>query len=237
VNESPGNRLAKELFRGIAPEYDLWAMLLSIMQYRHWHSVLLAALKPAAGESVLDVSTGTGAVAIDLARRGCQVTALDLSIDMLTTAARRVKESNLTSSVNMVRGRAEELPFPDASFDAVSFTFLLRYTENTNRPLEEIMRVLRPGGRVAMLEFGVPQSPAIRPLWRLYSNRILPFMSQFAPGGWDVVGDFLGPNISSFISEHPISSLVADWQRLGFAAIRSYELSAGGAFVMSARKP
>jgi demethylmenaquinone methyltransferase / 2-methoxy-6-polyprenyl-1,4-benzoquinol methylase len=236
VNESAGNQVAKKLFRGIAPKYDFWAMPLSIMQYRHWHALLLAALKPNAGEKVLDVSTGTGAVAIDLARRGCLVTGLDLSMSMLATASRRVREQGLACAIDLVRGRAEDLPFPDSSFDAVSFTFLLRYTESTTRPVEEIIRVLKPGGRVATLEFGVPRSPAMRHLWNIYAFYALPLLSRFAPGGWETVGDFLGPNISTFIAAHPISSLVSEWRSLGLSDVRAYEISAGGAFVISAKK-
>lgn len=234
------NTIAKELFSGIAPGYDRWAEVFSIFQYRRWHRALLSALDPQPGEHILDVSTGTGAVAFDLAKRGCVVIGLDLSPEMLREAsgrALRLKGAAAKgNSVRFVEGRSEDLPFPATSFDVVTFTFLLRYVADPQRSLQEISRVLRTGGRVAMLEFAVPEFTVTRALWSLYVYALLPLLTRPVSPAWAAVGAFLGGSIGEFDERHPLPSLLADWHRAGFCNLRCRQMSVGGAIIVSGEK-
>lgn len=231
------NEQAKGLFAGIASGYDRWAALFSLWQYRRWHAALGAALAPRPGELILDVCSGTGAVAFDLAAHGCRVVGLDLSRPMLSEAQRRAaRRAPGKPGPRFVEGRAEALPFPAATFDAVSFTFLLRYVADPAVPLAEIARVVRPGGRVAMLEFGLPPSPAVRPLWSLYVHVLLPLLTRPVAPAWAEVGGFLGPSIGDFYRRYPLDRLVAAWRRAGLAQIRCQRLSLGGAIVVAGVK-
>ena len=109
----------------------------------------------------MDVATGTGAVALELVRRhGCSVVGIDRSPEMLAVARSRVAARGLGARIELHEGRAESLPFADASFDALTVTYLLRYVDDPAATIHELVRVVRPGGTVALLEFGVPQARA-----------------------------------------------------------------------------
>lgn len=234
---SSNNTMARRIFGGIAGSYDFWAEWLSLLQYSHWRSVLLATLKPHSEQHILDVSTGTGAVALDLARAGSRVTGLDISRAMLAEGARRARTRGLAGSISLVEGRAENLPFRSESFEAVSFTFLLRYVDNPQEVVREITRVVAPGGRVSMLEFGVPPSTIIHWLWSLYVHLLMPGLGTLAPGGWREASSFLGPNILGFTRRHPIQKVAGYWSGAGLVNIEVYPLSFGGAFVITGQKP
>lgn len=234
---STGNILARRLFAGVASGYDFWAEMFSLLQYSHWRRVLLATLRPWPGEHILDVSTGTGAVALDLARAGCKVTGLDISRAMLTEGVRRARAGRLVDSIRFVEGSAEALPFRSQTFDAVSFTFLLRYVNDPQETMREIARVVSPGGRVSMLEFGVPTPIVAHWLWSLYVHLLMPGIGKLAPGGWPELSVFLGPNILNFICRHPVEKIARHWREAGLIDVHFYPLSFGGAFVMTGRKP
>lgn len=238
------NVFAKELFEGIAPNYDRWAKVFSLFQYRRWHASLIDMLDPQPRERVLDVCTGTGAVAFDLAERGCDIVGLDLSQEMLSAAIRRKMSieggpphgRSARTQVLFVEGRAENLPFPSAAFDVVTFTFLLRYVSDPLEPLTEMARVLRGGGRAAMLEFGIPETPALRTLWSLYVFTVLPLLTRPISPGWARVGAFLGRSIDDFYRRYPPANLFADWKHAGFQDLRCRHLSLGGAIVVAGEK-
>jgi demethylmenaquinone methyltransferase/2-methoxy-6-polyprenyl-1,4-benzoquinol methylase len=152
---------ARELFAPLGPTYDRYAALLSFGQDPRWRRFLVSRLEAGPDERVLDVATGTAAVAIELVRRhGCSVVGLDQSPEMLAEARARVRHAGLEHRIELVEGRAEELPFEDASFDALTFTYLLRYVDDPGGTLRELARVVRPGGTIASLEFGVPPRAA-----------------------------------------------------------------------------
>jgi demethylmenaquinone methyltransferase/2-methoxy-6-polyprenyl-1,4-benzoquinol methylase len=180
---------------------------------------------------VLDVATGTGLVAGALHERyACRVVGLDQSADMLATARDRNG-----SFIGIVRARAEALPFPDASFDHVTFTYLLRYVDDPAATLRELARVLRPGGRLATLEFGVPRGPAY-PLWWLYTRAVLPLAGWVVSARWRDVGAFLGPSIESFYRRHPQERIDRYWRDAGLTDLRVRRMSLGGGTVMSATR-
>lgn len=227
---------AHRLFAGIASDYDRWAQLLSFGQDARWHDVLVDRLAPALPDSsgrVLDVATGTAAVAIAISRRyGCRVTGVDQSPEMLARGAARVEQAGLDDRIELLHARAESLPAADESFDAVSHTYLLRYVDDPAATLAELARVLRPGGVMASLEFGVPSGPAF-PAWRAWTRLGLPLAGLAAGGGWYRTGRFLGPSIEGFWRQYPVESVLEMWAAAGMRRITAQRLSLGGGVVIS----
>jgi demethylmenaquinone methyltransferase / 2-methoxy-6-polyprenyl-1,4-benzoquinol methylase len=165
-----------------------------------------------------------------LERKGCTVVGLDQSPEMLAEARRR-----LPDGVKLVEGTAERLPFEDASFDALTFTYLLRYVSDPAATLCELARVVRPGGTIAGLEFAVPHG-LWRPLWELYVRVGLPVAGRLISPGWAEVGGFLGPSIRGFYERWPERRLLELWDAAGIDGVRSKRLSLGGGIVTWGRR-
>jgi demethylmenaquinone methyltransferase/2-methoxy-6-polyprenyl-1,4-benzoquinol methylase len=221
-----GAASARTLFAPLGPTYDRYAALLSFGQDPRWRRFLVSRVDVGPRETVLDVATGTGAVARELvAQKGCTVVGLDQSPEMLAEARRRAP-----AGVTLMEGRAEKLPFPDATFDALTFTYLLRYVDDPGETLRELVRVVRPGGTVAGLEFAMPRG-VWRPLWELYVRVGLPAAGRLLAPGWAEVGDFLGPSIRTFYERYPEKRLHELWWDAGVRPVRSRRLSLGGGVV------
>jgi ubiquinone/menaquinone biosynthesis methyltransferase len=228
----PPSADAPRIFTGIARSYDRAGALFSFGQDPRWRHALVASVAADPDDVVLDVATGTGLVAAELAQRyGCRVVGLDRSADMLAAASRR---DGLISG--LVNARAERLPFADATFDHVTFTYLLRYVDDPAATVRELSRVLKPGGRLAALEFGVPSSPLSFALWRLYTRVVMPNLGSLFSRKWREVNAFLGPSIERFYRAHPQSDVEGYWRDAGLAEVRSRHMSLGGGIVMSATK-
>jgi demethylmenaquinone methyltransferase/2-methoxy-6-polyprenyl-1,4-benzoquinol methylase len=221
---------ARELFAPLGPTYDRYAALLSFFQDPRWRRFLVSRV-PDDAVRVLDVATGTAAVAIELASRRPErrVVGVDQSPEMLAVARDRVARAGLSERIELREGRAEELPFADGEFDALTFTYLLRYVDDPAATLRGLARVVRPGGTVAMLEFDVPRG-VWRPLWEVYVGALLP-AAGLAVGGraWWEVGRFLGPSIRSFHERWHVAEL---WRDAGIADVRARRLSLGGGVVV-----
>jgi demethylmenaquinone methyltransferase/2-methoxy-6-polyprenyl-1,4-benzoquinol methylase len=235
---SARKRQALELFRGLPQRYDTVAAAFSFGQDPRWRQAMVRAVAPAAGDRVLDVATGTGMVAAELvARGGCSVVGLDQSAEMLAAArARLAAQPELAARVELIEGQAERLPFADGSFDALTFTYLLRYVDDPRATMRELARVVAPGGRVGSLEFGVPPRLLARLAWRLYTAVGLPLLGRLLSRDWAQVGRFLGPSIRGFYELHPLERIVQYWQEAGLEDVKVRRMSLGGGIVMSARR-
>ena len=222
---------ARALFAPLGPTSDRNAALLSFGQDPRWRRFLVSRIEAGPRATVLDVATGTGAVARELLeQKGCTVVALDQSPEMLAEARRR-----LPADVTLVEAGAEKLPFPDAAFDALTFTYLLRYVEDPAAVLRELVRVVRPGGTIAGLEFAVPRG-VWRPLWELYVRVGLPTAGRVLSPGWAEVGGFLGPSIRGFYDRYPEERLLELWWDAGVRDVRARRLSLGGGIVTWGRR-
>jgi len=219
-------RHALQLFEGLPARYDRVGAVMSFGQDPRWRAAMVDAVEPRPGQRILDVATGTGMVARALARRGAEVTALDQSAAMLDVARARNDRG-----VTFVQGEAEHLPFQDASFDALTFTYLLRYVDDPQATLNELARVIKPGGRIGMVEFGVPQNPTLRALWRAHTRAGLPLMGRAVSPAWYEVGRFLGPNIEQFHTAHP--QLAKLWNNAGIRVVTQRRMSFGAGLVMA----
>lgn len=238
-------RFARELFDDLPDRYDRLAEVLSFGQNRRWRQAMVQAVcRPGRQlHRVLDVASGTAGVALLLGQHtDATITAVDLTEAMLDEGRRRVTAAVddrrvAAGRIQFVVGDADRLPFPDASFDALTFTYLLRYVARPGATLRELARVLRPGGRVASLEFAVPASPPARYGWRLYTRAVLP-SAGYALGGpaWWSVGRFLGPSIEAHYAAYPVHDIVTAWEAAGFEGIVTKAMSLGGGLVMSGRK-
>ncbi|HEY5342462.1 MAG TPA: class I SAM-dependent methyltransferase [Solirubrobacteraceae bacterium] len=235
--ESARKLQALELFGGLPSRYDRLSAALSFWQDPRWRRALVDAVAPRAGQRILDVATGTGMVAAELrARADCTVVGLDQSPQMLAAARARFAGEPDGARVELVEGEAERLPFADGSFDALTFTYLLRYVDDPPATMRELARVVRPGGRIASLEFGVPPRRLPRAAWRLYTAIGLPTLGRVASREWAQVGRFLGPSITGFYERHPLERIVGYWRDAGLEEVRVRPMSLGGGVVMSARK-
>lgn len=226
---SERTRHARELFAPLGSSYDRVGATLSLGQDPRWRRFLVSRLPPDGGH-VLDVATGTGLVAEALLARGFRVTGLDQSPEMLARARDR-----FAGRIELVEASAEALPFADASFDHLTFTYLLRYVDDPAATLRELARVVRPGGTVAMLEFAVPRG-VWRPAWNLWVGVGLPVAGRLLSPGWHEVGRFLGPSIRKFHATYPEPALLDLWRAAGIADVAARRLSLGGGIVVWGRR-
>jgi demethylmenaquinone methyltransferase/2-methoxy-6-polyprenyl-1,4-benzoquinol methylase len=228
------NRFAQDLFTSLPQRYDRLAEVLSMGQNGRWRRAMVDRIVPATPGRVLDVASGTAGVALQLASRTpADVIGVDLTIGMLAQGRRNVARAGLNGRVQLVAGRAEQLPFPDASFDALTFTYLLRYVNDPQATLRELARVVKPGGAVASLEFYLPPSRFWRAWWWLYTRFVLPAGGWLTGGAeWYRVGRFLGPNISGHYKRYPLAWTEDAWRRAGFENVGVRIMSLGGGLVM-----
>jgi demethylmenaquinone methyltransferase/2-methoxy-6-polyprenyl-1,4-benzoquinol methylase len=238
---SARTRHARRLFADLPARYDLLAEMLSFGQNGRWRRAMVEAVRRGLDGQrapvILDVATGTAGVAIALTRAtSARVVGLDQSREMLAGGVRRVTDEGLSGRVDFVLGQAERLPFPDESFDAVTFTYLLRYVDDPQATLHELTRVLKPGGVLANLEFAVPSNAVWLGLWFAYTRVGLPAAGRVASKSWYDVGRFLGPSISTFYRRHPPGEQLAMWCQAGIEAVHARPMSLGGGVVISGTK-
>ncbi len=234
--QSDRKQHAQGLFTGISTDYDRWASLLSFGEYTRWHARLVDRLAPALdrdGARVADVAAGTGSVAIEIARRyGVHVTGYDQNPEMLAAGRSRVAAARLEDRIELVQAQAEALPLEDGSVDALTHTYLLRYVDDPAATLAELARVIRPGGVMASLEFGVP-SGAAYPAWWLWTRAGLPTTGRLAGQAWVDTGRFLGPSIEEFWRSYPLERQLELWSQAGIEQLKVQRLSLGGGVIIA----
>ena len=232
------NRLSKDetlrLFAGLPRRYDLAGAMLSFGQDPRWRRAMVRKVQARPGDRVLDVATGTGMVAEALVRRyGCTVVGLDQSSEMLSGAQAKLdRDPQLASNIELVRGEAESLPFEDGEFDHLTFTYLLRYVDDPGATLTELARVVKPGGRVASLEFMLPPNPIARSLWHAYTRAAMPLLGRLISPEWHEVGRFLGPSISDLYRRLPLERQLELWRAAGIEQVDARVMSFGGGVVI-----
>jgi demethylmenaquinone methyltransferase/2-methoxy-6-polyprenyl-1,4-benzoquinol methylase len=234
----PANRPTKQetlhLFAGLPRRYDAAGAVLSFGQDPRWRRAMVRELAADPQDRVLDVATGTGMVAIELVRRfGCAVVGLDQSPQMLSGAQAKLdRDPKLAGRIELVRGEAESLPFADAEFDHLTFTYLLRYVEDPGKTLRELARVVKAGGRIASLEFMLPPNRLARSLWRLYTRAAMPVIGRLISRDWYEVGRFLGPSITDLYRRLPLPRQLELWKAAGVADVQTRVMSLGGGVVI-----
>ena len=229
---------ARALFAGLPARYDRLAAVLTLGQDRRWRREMIDHVAMSHPGMVLDVATGPAGVALDLADcTEARITGIDLSEEMLRRGRQNVAAAGRDDRIGLVVGQGERLPFPSATFDALTFTYLLRYVADPAGTITELARVVRPGGVMASLEFAVPPTRFWRGWWWLYTRAVLP-VAGAALGGraWFDVGRFLGPNISEHYRRFPVAATVAAWEAAGLTDVTVRRMSLGGGLVMWGRR-
>jgi demethylmenaquinone methyltransferase/2-methoxy-6-polyprenyl-1,4-benzoquinol methylase len=232
----PGSlkREALDLFAPLPRHYDHVAAVLSFGQDPRWRRAMVDAVQAESNQRVLDVAAGTGLVAQELVRRyGCEVVGLDQSPQMLSGAQAKLDaDRGLAERVSLVRGEAEQLPFADEEFDHLTFTYLLRYVEDPPATMAELARVVKPGGRIASLEFAVPPRALWRGLWSFYTHVGLPVLGRAVSREWAHTGHFLAQSIPAFYERYPMTRVVEIWEQARIGDVRVRRMSLGGGVVM-----
>ena len=225
---------ALQLFEGLPRRYDLAGALLSFGQDPRWRRAMVARVDALPADRILDVATGTGMVAAALVRRyGCSVVGLDQSPQMLSGAeAKLARDPELSAHIELVPGEAEALPFADGEFVHLTFTYLLRYVDDPGATLRELARVVKPGGRIASLEFMLPPNRLARTLWHLYTRAVMPVAGRLISRYWYEVGRFLGPNITDLYRRLPLERQLDLWREAGIEAPQARVMSLGGGVVI-----
>ena len=224
------------MFDAIASRYDLLNRLLSAGIDRRWRRRAIAALGLRGGERILDLCTGTGDLAF-AARTASppagQVVGVDFSAKMLALGRAKTAANGFTGTVAMVRGDATSLPMSDVSMDVVTIGFGIRNVERPDFACAEIRRVLKPGGRLAILEFAPPARPGVRELYGLYSRYVLPRVGRLISGDRTAY-EYLPASISAYATP---DEFVKFLRQNGFDEVKAVPLTLGIVFLYMARKP
>lgn len=217
---------AQEIFDGVAENYERPAQIFGLGQYRYWHRELVGLVAATTPSHVLDMCTGTGLIADELRRQTtAAIVGVDLSRAMLKQARGRGVEAAL------IQADARRPPFTAEAFDAVVFSYLLRYVDDLPGTLLRLGALVRPRGLMASLEFGVPQGPW-KPAWQLYTRALMPVGLALLSPGWRRVGGFLGRSISEFYERWPIERQLRAWHTAGFQDVQTRSLSLGGGLLI-----
>jgi demethylmenaquinone methyltransferase/2-methoxy-6-polyprenyl-1,4-benzoquinol methylase len=212
------------MFSAIARRYDLLNHVLSGNVDRRWRRALVASAQTRAGDDVLDVATGTADVAIEFVRRARagSITGVDLSPGMLDVGRGKLERAGLSGRIRLVEGDALSLPFANESFDVVTIAFGLRNFPDYARGVDEMARVLRPGGRLVVLEFLPPRGAALL-AYRAYLATFLPLAGRLISGSGEAYG-YLAASIRGFLDPCEIETLLT---AAGLARVESRRLTAG----------
>lgn len=224
------------MFARVADRYDLANRVLSMGVDRGWRRAAVRMAEAGSGDRVLDVCTGTGDLSIDLSRTGAQVVGADFTLPMLRHTGPKVAAQLQAGDTlpRFVAGDAMNLPFADHSFDLCTVAFGIRNVEDPLAGLREMRRVLRPGGRVLVLEFCKPRTPVIGPLYMFYFRRVLPRLGRMISGDTGGAYSYLPASVMAFPEREAFLDLL---QQAGFTSPRQRILTCGIAALYRAENP
>jgi demethylmenaquinone methyltransferase / 2-methoxy-6-polyprenyl-1,4-benzoquinol methylase len=221
------------MFDAIAGRYDLLNMVLSGGLDRSWRRKMISSLQLTGTERVLDVCTGTADVALGCARRGAaEVVGVDFSGSMLVHGLEKVRQASLGSRVHLIRGDAMGLPVANASVNAATIAFGIRNVQRPEVACQELARALAPGGRVAILEFGTPDSRLFGPLYAWYSRNILPRIGR-AVSGHDAAYTYLPESIGAFAYGEEFARIL---RGAGFSHVEARPLMFGAVYLYTGQR-
>jgi demethylmenaquinone methyltransferase/2-methoxy-6-polyprenyl-1,4-benzoquinol methylase len=224
------------MFDAIAPRYDLLNTVLSAGLDRYWRRRAIQSLRFTGHETLLDVCTGTGDVALAAARArngAGRVVGVDFAGAMLTRALDKAVQARLLGRVHLVRGDATEIPLPANAVDGATIAFGIRNVARPEVACRELLRTLKPGGRLAILEFGLPVVPAVRPLYLWYFRHVLPRIGR-AVSRHDAAYSYLPASVGAFPWGEAFARLL---RGEGFNNVKSRPLSFGIVYLYTATKP
>ncbi|HSC27057.1 MAG TPA: bifunctional demethylmenaquinone methyltransferase/2-methoxy-6-polyprenyl-1,4-benzoquinol methylase UbiE [Vicinamibacterales bacterium] len=222
------------MFDAIAPRYDLLNHVLSVGLDRRWRDEAVAALGIEPGALVLDLCTGTGDLALAAVRHGreASVVGVDFAGAMLARAQAKIRRTPLPRRIRLIRGDATAIPIADGSCDAAMVAFGIRNVAQPELALRELARVIRPGGRLAILEFGEPRIPGIRTLYSWYFRYLLPVVGR-AVSRHRSAYSYLPASVGTFPPPAEFSQLIG---AKGFDGVQAVPLSAGIVYLYTAVK-
>jgi len=224
------------MFDAIAGRYDTVNLVISAGFDRRWRRLTVRALALTGRERVLDVCTGTGDLAIEAVSAAgggaAQVIGIDFAGEMLRVAQAKLRRRSFISRIWLARGDATSLPLPDASVDAAMIAYGIRNVVDPGRACAELHRVLRPGGRLAILEFGSPRIPGIRTLYRWYFTRLVPLVGRSVSRHRDAYA-YLPASVAEFPAGEAFAAVL---RKAGFSEVRADSLTAGIVYLYVARK-
>ena len=222
------------LFSAIAPKYDLLNHLLSLGIDRRWRGALIGHAEIQPGERVLDLCTGTGDIAIEIARQGCagEIVGVDLEEGMLAIARQKAERLRFQGKIMFQQGDGLDLPFEDGTFDVVTIGFGLRNLADRERGIAEMARVLKEGGRLSILEFSLPRGPLLSRAYHLYLNRFIPAIGGLISGKQSAYR-YLASSIQGFLEREEVLELM---RAKGLRDLQLTELTGGIASIYRGEK-
>lgn len=236
MSQAPDKTPARisSMFDAIAPRYDLLNHVLSAGMDRGWRNRAIDALELPDRARVLDVCTGTADLALAaVARRGgVSVVGVDFAAEMLRLALTKVRRASLEKRIHLVRGDASRIPVADRSCDAATIGFGIRNVADPERALAEIARILRPGGRLAILEFGQPRIPGIRTFYSWYFRYLLPLVGRVVSKHQSAYS-YLPASVGTFPPPSEFARILA---ATGFSHVQAVPLTFGIVYLFVARK-
>ena len=233
-NIKPQTEQVKQMFDDIAPTYDRLNHILSLSIDKIWRNRVVRAVRRLGAKDILDIATGTGDLAIAMARKieGTTICGADLSPEMLAVAKQKVAKAALSDRITLMEGNAEHLPLPDMSADAVTIAFGIRNFENKENCLRELRRVLRTDGHLVILEFSNPKNRLIGWLYRIYSHKILPWIGGLVSRNRSAY-EYLPASVDSFPNPDIFSQMI---ESAGYKMVKRHSQSFGIAQIYIAQR-